>query len=138
MPRSEASYHSLAPSRGENEEDDEVNSSRGRSIPPSPNAARKYSFSKTSDLDLRSRLPPRLVVDEYADLLDNSDGRPSYRSMPPSPRHQFKRQHSNASIRRNHSRHGSFGFRVARALGAEPNALDSMLPTPTRRPFKDS
>lgn len=132
MPKSTASYHSLAPSRDGDEDDDELDSSHGQSLSASlsasPKISRKHSSTKASDLDLRSRLPPRLVLDEHTNLLDNSDGRPSYRSMPPSPRHQFKRQRSTGSMRPSHSRRGSFGFRVARALGADPNPTTGELP----------
>lgn len=137
MPKSVASYHSLETSRNGEEEEDEdedqlLYESRGSRTPTTPTARRNGS-SRTSDLDLRSRLPSRLLVGEHSSLLQNADSRPSYNqslpaTAPASPRLRFSRlsrQHSHAaSTKKNHSRSGSFGLRVARALGTEANAID--------------
>lgn len=134
MPKSVGSYHSLAYSRDgdeQQEEDDNeyLAASQEMRTPTSPGARRNGS-SRASDLDLRSRLPSRLNLDEYSSLLGNADSRPTYgRSLPAtapaSPRLRFSRQQSyNATSRRNHSRHGSLGLRVARAFGTDPNAVD--------------
>lgn len=122
MPKSVSSYYSYTPSREGDDEDDDSNATRGRSFSHSPKTARR-PLTGDSELDLRSRLPSRLLVDDHTSLLDNTDGRPSYRSVPASPRMRFKRQksHGASSLRRNHSRHGSFGYRVSKALGTEAN-----------------
>ncbi|KAL1305871.1 hypothetical protein AAFC00_004021 [Neodothiora populina] len=132
MPRSVASYYSYN-RNGEDDnqiqnEDEQASASRGGSYPSSPRATRR-PVTRQSDQDLRSRLPSRLLLDEHSSLLDSPDGRPSYRSVPASPRLLFKRQQSHTnSLRRNHSRHGSLGFRVAKALGAERNEADDTDP----------
>lgn len=128
MPKSVNSYYSYTPSgEGDDDEDEENNTPRGRSFPVSPMHTRR-PVTRESNSDLRSRLPSRLLMDDHSSLLDNADGRPSYRSVPASPRLQFRRQKSRTnSIRPNHSRHGSFGLRVARALGAEASETDGKL-----------
>ena len=128
MPKSVSSYYSYTPSgEGDDEDDDdeEYATPRGRSQPTSPRMTRR-PVTRESELDLRSRLPSRLLIDDNSSLLDNPDGRPSYRSVPASPRMNFKRQRSKNSIRRNHSRHGSLGYRLNKALGTDANNTEGM------------
>ncbi|THZ51409.1 CLC voltage-gated chloride channel [Aureobasidium pullulans] len=92
-------------------------SSRGSTI-------RRHGRRLASDWDLKSRLPSRLILDDHASLLDNPDGRPSYRavaSAPQSPRKTFKRRNSAPGSER---RSGTLGSRVAKALGAEANIVE--------------
>lgn len=131
MPKSVASYYSYTQSRDGDDEDEELDSARGRSFPPSPDATRKHPSARNSELDLRSRLPSRLLLDvnEQSGLLANPDSRPSYRSVPASPRLHFKRRQSQTgSLRRNHSRHGSLGYHFAKAFAIEPNRVPGRSP----------
>lgn len=154
MPRSVASHYSLAPSyeyTDENDDDDlhgaeslaaantQRNRYQSRTVPTSPIETRRPASTRTSDLDLRSRMPSRLPLDETAGLLAHLDGESGYRTVPSTapgtPRHRFSRQHSynNSSVRRNHSRHGSLGLRLARALGTDANETASTGPSPPSR-----
>ncbi|KAK3111293.1 hypothetical protein LTR53_013604 [Teratosphaeriaceae sp. CCFEE 6253] len=96
----------------------------------SPVDTRVHTSSRTSDVDLRSRLPSRLLLaDEHTGLLGRGLGTPThsgYRTLPTSvpstPRYPLSRQHSQLNttrVLRNHSRRGSFGLRLARALGTD-------------------
>lgn len=166
MPKSVASYISLTSSRGEHEEDDDeidehereatrntyhnALKSRSRTTPNSPIETRGHGStrSRTSDMDLRSRMPSRLLTpnptpDEHASLLPRRDGLPSgYRTLPASapgtPRFPLSRSQSyrgsSRSRVRHHPRRGSFGHALAKALHTdanqtEPNELDSSRPS---------
>lgn len=135
MPKSVASYYSLATSRGGTDDDRDHEESaelrRNRTAPSSPTDSRRNGSSRTSDLDLRSRLPSRLLVDENASLLGNADGRMSgYRTVPGTPKQRFSRQNSFANTqRKNISRRasiGQIGQKLARALGAEASPTEGM------------
>ncbi|KAK4561731.1 hypothetical protein LTR86_004410 [Recurvomyces mirabilis] len=110
-----------------------INAQHSRTAPVSPVDTRTHGSSRTSDLDLRSRLPERpFVMDETTGLLGHMDGHSSgYRTLPASvpatPRFPLSRQHSqlNISRLRNHSRKGSIGLRLARALGTDANLTES-------------
>ncbi|TKA65175.1 hypothetical protein B0A55_09219, partial [Friedmanniomyces simplex] len=119
---------------GEHEEEASQNAYRNtlqsRTTSVSPIDTRVHTSSRTSDVDLRSRLPSRLLIaDESTGLLSRAGGTPThsgYRtlpaSMPSTPRYPPSRQHSQLNtsrLLRNHSRRGSFGLRLARALGTD-------------------
>lgn len=91
-------------------------------LPNSPAAARRLHSTRTSDLDLRSRLPSRLQLDEHSNLLAFSDGITNYTSAPNTARLQGSAHRSRSpSLRRpkNHSRANSLGVRLASAFGWE-------------------
>ena len=78
MPRSYDSYDAAA----DNDEEEELSDAALRAAltaapttAPSPTAARRLHSARTSDLDLRSRLPSRLQLDENSSLLAFPDGR---------------------------------------------------------------
>lgn len=99
------------------------------STPPTPRSSRGSTLRRhgrrlASDWDLKSRLPSRLILDEHTSLLDNLDGRPSYRavaSAPQSPKKTFRRRNSAPSSER---RSGTLTSRVAKAFGAEANQVE--------------
>ncbi|KAK5726680.1 hypothetical protein LTR15_002568 [Elasticomyces elasticus] len=106
---------------------------QGRAMPVSPVDSRIQTSSRASYADLRSRLPSRLVIaDESSGLLGRTGETPTrsgYRTMPASASSTplFSRRHSHLNtsrLLRNHSRRGSFGLRLARALGTEPNEAE--------------
>ena len=147
MPRSVASSRSFASYQDDNDEDDKLgereaealrnsrlnagNSSSQLLHPThvSPLASRRLGSARPSDIDLRSRIQP---LDESTTLLSAREPR-GYRTLfsaPTTPRHPLTRSHSYThSIRRNHGRRGSFGLRLARALGGEAGGVDTPLPT---------
>ena len=140
MPKSVASYYSLASDNDADEEEigereaealrnSYLNALGSTTAPVSPVDTRREASSRTSDLDLRGRLPNLTPANESSGLLSNSDGPPSgYRTLPASapgtPRFGLPRNLSYAgSLRglrsRHHSRRGSFGTRLARALSTD-------------------
>ena len=145
MPKSVASYYSVA---SDNDRDDDeigereaeairnsyLNAFQSQTAPVSPVDTRRNTSSRTSDIDLRGRLPQRYLVTESSGLLGNRDGPPSgYRTTPNTapgtPRYGPVRNTSFAGSLRglrapNHSRRGSFGLRLARALGTDPNQTE--------------
>jgi chloride channel 3/4/5 len=154
MPKSVTSYRSVASANtnddaadGREEEDEEElgereaqairnahrNAIQSRTTPVSPVDTRTHTSTRTSELDLRSRLPARLAVGESASLLAHADGRAGgYRavqSVPSTPAFPLSRQHSQVNQHslklRNHSRRGSFGTRLARALGTDANQTEA-------------
>ncbi|RMZ14409.1 hypothetical protein D0860_02115 [Hortaea werneckii] len=157
MPKSVASFYSYASSRGEPEnendeshrqdEDDEMgeherealrnayhNAFKSQTTPVSPVHSRAHARTRASDLDLRSRMPSRLLTpDEYTSLLSRREGAPSgYRTLPASapgtPRYPLSRSQSyrgsSRSRVRHHTRRGSFGAKLARALHTDANQLE--------------
>lgn len=141
MPKSVASYYSFNSSHDTPADDDEFgeneveavrnayrNALSSHTAPTSPADARTLGSARTSDLDLRSRLPSRfLAADEHTSLLSPHGGPGGYRTVPATtpgtPRLALSRQHS-YRVARNHSRRGSFGFRLARALGTDANQTE--------------
>ena len=127
MPRSNSSQ---LPSQIVDDEDDDgdeqrIISHRASFISPSPTAQRRLHSARTSDFDLRSRLPSRhnsvLGTDERSSLLAFGEGgRKSYTEPNTAARPHFPRTASTTSIRipRNHSRVSSWGMRIAGALGS--------------------
>lgn len=117
MPRSTSPYH---PSLQE-EDEDTIESTTASLTPVSPTNTRRLQSARTSELDLRTRLPSRILTGEHSSLLANTDGVQSYTSGQTTPRQRFSRHQSIAgSLRlpRNHSRAGSWGVRLATALGS--------------------
>lgn len=138
MPKSTTSYRSVVSETNIEEEDDiaeheeealrnsYINAFQSQTAPVSPVDTRRHASSRTSDLNLRGRLPSRLPADEHTGLLSSLEGTTGdYRTLPASapgtPRYGLVRNLSHASslnrVRaRHHSRRGSFGMRLARAL----------------------
>ena len=121
MPRSTSSNH---PSLilDEQDEEDGIGSPSLFMNPPSPLATRRLHSARTSDLDLRSRIPSRLHIDENSSLLAHQDGASrNYTSEPNTSIPRFSRRHSAAGSFRqpkNHSRSSSWGVRLASAVGS--------------------
>lgn len=126
MPRSNSSQLANQTLDEADEEDDNIVSQSASFLtPPSPATARRLHSARTSDLDLRSRLPSRLQIsDERSSLLAFGDHGPtrSY-TAPNTGRPRFSRQSSQGSLRllNNHSRANSWGVRLAKALGSGRN-----------------
>ena len=130
MPRSTSSHHtSHAVEEADEEEEDDIISSHASLITPtSPAATRRLHSARTSDLDLRSRLPSRLLLGEHASLLGYADGVSKSYTEPNTARPRFNRLQSQAgSVRvnksRNHSRASSWGGRLANALASGEGGL---------------
>jgi chloride channel 3/4/5 len=136
MPKSTTSYRSVV---SEIDDEDDIaeheeealrnsylNAFQSQTAPVSPVDTRRNASLRASDLNLRGRLPSRLPANESTGLLSSAE-RPigDYRTLPASapgtPRYGLVRNLSHASslnrVRaRHHSRRGSFGMRLARAL----------------------
>ena len=120
MPRSNNSQPASQLTDEDDDEEDRIVSQTASFLSPSPTAARRLHSARTSDLDLRSRLPSRLQsYDERSSLLGRDGVVRSY-TAPNTARPRFSRQSSQGSIRppKNHSRTSSWGFRMASALGS--------------------
>ncbi len=150
MPKSTTSYHSLVSDVDREESDNSAdqqeeeasrnaytNTIQSQTAPGSPTDTRKHASSRTSDIDLRGRLPFRHALDESTGLLSSGVGSPrDYRTLaasaPGTPRYGLMRNVSHAGslhgLRRHHSRRGSFGLRLARALGTDPNQTEPNTP----------
>jgi len=122
MPRSATSRH---PSLALYEQDDDNgdDSPTGLSAgTPSPTATRRLHSARASDLDLRNRLPSRLLIDEHSSLLGNSDGVSySYTSAPTTSKPRYSRRQSIVGSFRqskHHSRSSSWGTRLASAVSS--------------------
>lgn len=128
MPKSVASYRSIANEADAFDDDDGTRTPRSsRGFPSTPSTMRRHGSLRASDWDLKSRLPSRRILDDHAALLDNTDGRPSYRavaSAPVSPRKTFKRRNSAPSGSKQNK---TLGSRVAKALGTEANVVEGRL-----------
>lgn len=133
MPRSNSSHLAshIVDEDDEDEDDDDddgennIISQHASFVSPSPTAARRLHSARTSDLDLRSRLPSRLqssaASNERSSLLAFGDGGTrSYTEPNTATQPKFSRTASSASIRlpKNHSRASSWGVRIASALGS--------------------
>ena len=131
MSRSTSSLHPSS-TLEEEDEDDGVASPRANvPAPTSPVAIRRLHSARTSELDLRSRMPGRLQIGEQSSLLANADGKwRKYTSAPntslPRP---SRRQSATGSIivPKNHSRSSSWGLRLATALVSERRPTDAGL-----------
>ena len=125
MPRSNASFLPISQTDDDDDDDDEndivVSSHASLATPTSPAATRRLHSARTSDLNLRSRLPSQLTLDERSGLLAFSDGRSrTYMSAPNTARPRLSGPPSTSSIRplKHHSRASSWGVRLASALGS--------------------
>ena len=122
MPRSNSSQLiSQRVDEDDEEEDNVISQSASFLIPSSPAGLRRLHSARTSDLDLRSRLPSRLQsTDERSSLLAFADGIPRSYTAPNTARPRFSRVNSQSSLRlpKNHSRASSWGLRLANALGS--------------------
>ncbi len=136
MPQSTSSRHSNAPSRDEADEEDDgfgLSSEEhldGYNTPSttSPATYRRTKSSRTSEGDLRTRMPNRMAS-EHSSLLANRHGTSrSYTSLysavstPETPRPLPSRHNSMvhlAGATRHHNRTSSFAVRLANALGTD-------------------
>ena len=122
MPRSNSSQPaSQRVDEDDEEADNTISQSASFLIPSSPAGLRRLYSARTSDLDLRSRLPSRLQsTDERSGLLALADGVPRSYTAPNTARPRFSRRNSQSSLRlpKNHSRASSWGLRLANALGS--------------------
>ena len=130
MPRSTASLHTAQTLEEEEEEDEPLSRHQSVVIPNSPTVVRRLHSARTSDLDLRSRLPSRLQLDEQSSLLAFPDNNQrSYTISEPNtakPRQRTRRPSGAGSfvLPRNHSRSSSWGVRLASALGSARRSVD--------------
>ena len=124
MPRSTASYQPISLTDDDDDADDgndelAFSSHTGHLSPISPTATRRLRSARTSELDLRSRLPSRMQLDERSSLLVHTDNRArTYVSAPNTSRPLLSRRPSSGSIRlsKRLSRASSWGFNLASAL----------------------
>ena len=128
MPRSHSSYEASTQTADDDDDEDLSFSARSALLTPvSPTAARRLHSARTSDLDLRSRIPSRLQLDENSSLLAFPDGRPrpqNYIGSAPNTSlgRRFSRRPSRAGSLKSPralSRASSWGLRLANALGSD-------------------
>ncbi|KAL8959570.1 MAG: hypothetical protein Q9193_003593 [Seirophora villosa] len=126
MPRSAHSHPSFQLVDEEDEVDGTSSSpiTTGLATPTSPVATRRLRSARPSDLDLRSRLPSRLHLDEYSNLLAFPDGARNYTSAPNTAARIPSRAGS-ILIPKHHNRSGSLGVRLATALGFDRSRRSS-------------
>ncbi|KAI4250457.1 MAG: hypothetical protein L6R40_000055 [Gallowayella cf. fulva] len=121
MPRSTQSQPDFHIAEEEDDDNDTTFSpiAGGLATPAStsPVATRRLHSARTSDLDLRSRIPSRLHLDEHSNLLAFPDGTRSYTSAPNTAAHRRSSRASSILIPKNHSRSGSLAVCLATALG---------------------
>lgn len=122
MPRSASSHISSQTVDEDDEEDDNIISQQaGYLTPTSPTAARRLHSARTSELDLRRRMPSKQQsYDEHSSLLAFGDGNRRSYTAPNTAKPRFSRRSSQGSLRmpKNHSRASSWGFHLASALGS--------------------
>ncbi|KAI9824962.1 MAG: hypothetical protein M1826_007214 [Phylliscum demangeonii] len=123
-----SSMHSSQPEPSNVQQDLDIRP-LGRSDRANTTSSRRLRSERHSEVDLRSRMPPRPApVDENTSLLDPADSRThsyasvaeSHGSAIPTPRPKPLSHHSyTGSVRlpQRHSRSGSFGQRLTAALG---------------------
>ena len=136
MPRSTASQRPSLPIDGDDddddlsEEEDHTTFSSSKMVPStSPSDIRRLRSARTSDLDLRSRLPFRMP-DERTGLLGSGRVRSKSYTEPNTATPHFSRDPSQSSFKFNldHSRVNSWGYRLANALSSGrvfPDMTDS-------------
>ncbi|KAL8872983.1 MAG: hypothetical protein Q9174_001486 [Haloplaca sp. 1 TL-2023] len=129
MPRSAHSHPGFQMVDEEDEDEDTTFSpiAAGLATPTSPAATRRLHSARTSDLDLRSRIPSRLQLDEHSNLLAFSDGARNYTSAPNTAGHRIPSRAGSILIPRHHSRTNSLGVRLASALGFDRGRGESGL-----------
>ena len=122
MPRSNSSRIASSKLDEDDEEEENIISQSASFLSqPSPTAARRLHSARTSDLDLRSRIPSRLQsTDERSSLLANRDGIPRSYTAPNTAQPLLSRSASQTSLRlrKHHSRASSWGFRLTNPLGS--------------------
>lgn len=126
MPRPNISTHtSQTLEEGEEEEEEEEEEGiefSTRTSPLSPfMTTRRLHSTRSSEHDLRSRLPSRLPLDDHSSLLAYPDGLRKYSSEPNTSKPISSERHSIAGsyrLPRNHSRASSWGVRLANALNS--------------------
>lgn len=105
---------------GEEEEETDHSTHTGMVTPLSPSMKiRRLHSTRSSEHDLRSRLPSRPPLDEHSSLLVYPDGRRKYISEPSTSKALSSERHSIAGSYRppkNHSRASSWGVRLTNAL----------------------
>ncbi|KAL8804972.1 MAG: hypothetical protein Q9200_005618 [Gallowayella weberi] len=113
----------------EDEEEDTIPTplATGLATPTSPTATRRLHSARTSDIDLRSRLPSKLHIDEHANLLAFSDGMRNYTSAPNTAGHRRSSHASSTLLPKHHHRSGSLGVRLATALGFDTTRSEAGL-----------
>lgn len=99
----------------------------GLVTPTSPATTRRLHSVSHSDLDLRSRLPSRLQLDESSNLLAFSDGVRNYTSAPNTAGIRIPSRAGSILIPKHHGRSNSIGVRLASALGFDRSRRDSGL-----------
>ena len=121
MPHSAASYISSQTVDEEDEDDNIKPQQAGYMTPTSPTAARRLHSTRTSELDLRKRMPSKQQsYDEHSSLLAFGDGTTRSYTAPNTGGSRFSRRSSRGSLRtpKHHSRASSWGFHLASAFGA--------------------
>lgn len=111
----------------EEDDNEDISSSpiaTGFVTPTSPVATRRLNSARTSNIDLRSRLPSRLQLDEHSNLLAFADGNRSYTSAPNTAARIPSRAGS-ILIPRHHNRSNSLGVRLANAIGIDQSRRSS-------------
>ena len=114
MPRSFRSQHERI-----TEDDDDQQRAELDTPLQSAGGGRRLRSARASDVDLRTRLPSRLVLDENSSLLAYPDGTPrNYSSGPKSARPWFSRHPSGTATPhpKHHSRASSWGVKLASAV----------------------
>ena len=124
MSRSTTSQHASTILDEQDEEDSVYSPPSLSTGHTSPTAIRRLHSARTSDLDLRNRIPSRLLIDEQSSLLRHQDGtlRNYSHTAPNTSRPRFSRRQSAAgSLRqpKNHSRSNSWGVRLATAVSSK-------------------
>ncbi|KAL8938670.1 MAG: hypothetical protein Q9211_003102 [Gyalolechia sp. 1 TL-2023] len=105
----------------ENEDDDNTCSpiAAGFTTPSSLVTPRRIRSTRTSDIDLRSRLHSRLQLDEHSNLLASPDGARNYASAPNTATPKRLSRSGSTLIPGRLSRSGSLGGQLANALGLD-------------------
>lgn len=124
MPRSASSQISPQTVVDEDDEEDDnniISQQASYFTPTSPTAIRRLHSARTSELDLRRRMPSKQQsYDEHSGLLAFGDGNTRSYTAPNTGRPRPLRRSSQGSLRtpKNHSRANSWAFRLASALGS--------------------
>lgn len=121
MPLSARSRSTFEMVDEENEDDDNTYSpvAAGFATPTSLVTPRRLRSTRNSDLDLRSRLPSRLQLDENSNLLAFPDGVRNYTSAPNTATPKGPSRPGSILIPNRLSRSGSLGGQLASALGLD-------------------
>ena len=107
----------------EDDDDDIIRQHATIVSPDSPPTMRRLHSARTSELDLRSRLPSRLATEQSSLLGDVHSMHHSY-TEPNTARPRFSRRPSASSLK-HHSRVNSWAFHLANALGSGRRFTDT-------------